>query len=184
MKVFLKAVIWLVVIAVLVFGGMYSYEKIEKMIYPQDYKDLIEAYAEEYGLDKSLVYAVVKCESGFDSSAVSSIGAKGLMQLTDETYEWVCSRYKDTADGDLFDAKTNIKSGCRLLRLHLKEFGDIKTALAAYHAGRGITNEWLKNSEYSSNGKTLDKIPYEETSKYADRVIKTIEKYKEIYNIK
>lgn len=184
MKTFIKAVIWLVVIAVLIFGGKYSYDKIEKMIYPQDYKSLIEAYSEEYGLDKSLVYAVVKCESGFDSNAVSSIGAKGLMQLTDETYEWVCSRYKDNSDKDLFIPEVNIKAGCRLLRLHLKEFGNVKTALAAYHAGRGITNRWLKNPDYSSDGETLDKVPYEETSKYIDRVVKTIDKYKEIYNIK
>ncbi|MGN0174431.1 MAG: lytic transglycosylase domain-containing protein [Acutalibacteraceae bacterium] len=185
MKKLLKFILWIVIICVLIYGGMAGYKKIEKYIYPTDYSDLIQKYADENELPRSLVFAVIKCESGFDKNAVSNIGAKGLMQLTPETYEWVCSKYgtKCKDSDELFDPKTNIQAGCRLLKLHLKEFSSVETALAAYHAGRGITNKWLNNPEYSDDGKTLKEIPYKETSAYVDKVIKTIEKYKEIYNI-
>lgn len=169
----------------MVYGGFKAYNKIQKSIYPTDYSDIIEQNADKYGLNRSLVFSVVKCESKFNKDAVSNIGAKGLMQLTPETYEWVCSKYGDTYNNsdDLFDPEINIKAGCRLLKLHLKEFGNVKTALAAYHAGRGVVNKWLNNSDYSDDGKTLKKIPYTETLNYVTRVTQTVEKYKEIYNI-
>lgn len=186
MKNFIKAIIWLVVIALLVYGGFYGYQKIQKTIYPIKYSEIIEKNADEYGLERSLVYAVVKCESKFNKNAVSNVGAKGLMQLTPETYKWVCSKYGDTYNDsdDLFDPQINVKMGCRLLRLNLKEFRNVKTVLAAYHAGRSRVKEWLNNSDYSDDQKTLKKIPYSDTSKYVEKVTKTIEKYKEIYNIK
>ena len=52
-----------------------------KKIYPVKYQTLVEQYAEEYSLDKYLVYAVIKVESGFDENAVSRVGARGLMQM-------------------------------------------------------------------------------------------------------
>lgn len=185
MKHFFKFILWVVIICVLVYGGMTAYHKIERYIYPTDYADFVEKYAEECELDKSLVYAVIKCESGFNPQAKSSIGAKGLMQLTDETYEWVCSRYgeKNVDNDNLYDPEKNIEAGCRLLKLLSNDFLSLETRLCAYHAGRNITLKWLSNSEYSFDGETLDKIPYSDTSSYVDKVVKTIEKYKEIYEI-
>lgn len=185
MKHFFKFILWIVIICVLVYSGMKAYHKIERYIYPADYSDLVEKYAEEYDLDKSLIYAVIKCESNFNPDAVSSIGAKGLMQLTDETYEWVCSRYgeNNSNSDDLFDAEKNIEAGCRLLKLLSKDFDSLETRICAYHAGRNITIKWLSTPDYSADGKTLDNIPYSDTSSYVDKVVKTIEKYKEIYEI-
>lgn len=185
MKQFFKFILWIIIICVLIYGGMSAYHKIERYIYPTDYADVVEKYSSEYNLDKSLVFAVIKCESGFDKNAESSQNAKGLMQLQKDTYEWVCHKYNDNDVNEeyLFNPEKNVQAGCRLLRLHLDQFGDVKTALCAYHAGRTKTMEWLNNSEYSSDGKTLSKIPYEDTSSYVDKVIKTQEKYKQIYKI-
>lgn len=185
MKTLFKFVLWIVIICVLIFAGTTAYHKIERYIYPIEYSEIVESQAKEYNLDLSLIYAVIKCESGFDETAVSSADARGLMQLQKETYEWVCSRYKDTdVDEDyLFDPQKNIQAGCRLLRLHLNEFGDLKTAICAYHAGRNKVLEWLSNEKYSSDGKTLEIIPYADTSSYVDKVVKTIENYKKIYEL-
>ena len=184
MKKFFKFLIWVVVICALCFGVKNGYQKLQKYIYPLEYKETIMKYSEEYNLDSKLVFAIVKCESGFDETAVSSIGAKGLMQLTDETFEWVCSKYKDNEDDSsyLFEGEKNIQAGCRLLRLLYDDFGDTKTVICAYHAGRNITYKWLSNSEYSADGKTLKKIPYADTSEYVSKVLKTIDKYEEIYS--
>ena len=48
-----------------------------KFLYPQRYADLVEREAAQFELDPDLVYAIIKTESGFDSQAVSSAGAKG-----------------------------------------------------------------------------------------------------------
>ncbi|MBQ5591142.1 MAG: lytic transglycosylase domain-containing protein [Clostridia bacterium] len=185
MKKLFKFIVWVLVIALLIVGVNKAYSKIERQIYPLGYYQCVDKYCGEYDLDLSLVYAIIKCESGFDKDAVSSIGAKGLMQLTDETFEWVCSKYNEPYNSPsyLFDEVHNIQAGCRLLRLLYDDFGDTKTVLCAYHAGRNITYKWLENKEYSSDGKTLDKIPYADTESYVKKVLKTIEKYQKIYNI-
>lgn len=69
------------------------------------------------------------------------------------------------------------------LDMLLDEFGDTETALAAYHAGRGIVNEWLADSKISPDGKTLESIPYDDTAAYVKKVIKTCEKYRRIYDM-
>lgn len=183
MKKLFKFLLWVVILWLLFVGVKTGYQKIQKHIYPLEYKETIEKYSEEYNLDSALVFAIIKCESGFQTNAVSSIGAKGLMQLTNETFEWVCSKYKDSENDTsyLFEAEKNIKAGCRLLRLLYDDFGDTKTVLCAYHAGRNITYKWLKTEEYSADGKTLKKIPYADTSAYVSKVLKTIDKYNEIY---
>ena len=69
------------------------------------------------------------------------------------------------------------------MRYLLDEFGDTKTALAAYHAGRGRVNEWLSDPRYSSDGKKLDVIPYNDTDFYAEKVLKVRERYCNIYDL-
>ena len=185
LKFLIKLAIFVLIVAIIAHFGMKAYRFIEKeYLYPTKYSEYIENFAEQNKLQKSLVYAVVKCESGFDSGAVSDIGAKGLMQLTDDTYEWVLSKTTKAKplENDLFVPEKNIQAGCALLRLHLDEFSDESTAIAAYHAGRSKETERLQNKNYSSDGTTLSKIPYSDTASYVTKVITTKQKYQEIYN--
>ena len=185
LKFLIKFAIFVLIVAIIAHFGMKAYRFIEKeYLYPTKYSEYIENFAEQNTLEKSLVYAVVKCESGFDSGAVSDIGAKGLMQLTDDTYEWVLSKTTKIKplENDLFVPEKNIQAGCALLRLHLDEFSDESTAIAAYHAGRSKVKEWLQDKNYSSDGITLTKIPYSDTASYVTKVITTKQKYQEIYN--
>jgi Rod binding domain-containing protein len=89
---------------------------------------LISRIASRYDLDPKLIKAVIKAESNGDPKAVSSAGAKGLMQLIDSTAT-------DMGVRDVFDPAQNIEGGARYLRKLIDEFGDIKLALAAYNAG-------------------------------------------------
>ena len=185
LKFLIKLAIFVLIVAIIAHFGMKAYRFIEKeYLYPTKYSEYIENFAEQNTLEKSLVYAVVKCESGFDSGAVSDIGAKGLMQLTDDTYEWVLSKTTKAKplENDLFVPEKNIQAGCALLRLHLDEFSDESTAIAAYHAGRSKVKEWLQDKNYSSDGITLTKIPYSDTASYVTKVITTKQKYQEIYD--
>ena len=153
---------------------------VKKFFYPLKYKDEIIAYADYYGLDRALIFSVVKTESGFDKNAVSDRGAKGLMQLTDSTSEYVAAKKGET-DYDIFEPKTNVDFGCFYLRYLFLQFADIETALCAYNAGEGRVREWLNDEEYSHDGTTLDKIPFEETENYLKKIKETLFKYKKLY---
>lgn len=153
-------------------------------LYPKGYSYSVEKYAQEYGVDEALLYALIECESGFDKNAVSSVGAKGLTQITPETFNWLQTKTGESyAEDALFEPEISIKYGAFFLGLLLDEFEDTKTALAAYHAGRGQVNKWLVNPEYSADSKKLDNIPFEDTSAYAEKVMKVKYLYVKIYKM-
>lgn len=177
MKTFLKTIIVLCVLAI---GTVL----VMRVLYPQKYTDYVEKYSAEYDVPQDLIYAVIKCESGFNPKAESNIGALGLMQITPETFDWAQSKLDGSVnldDSKLYDEETNIKYGVYLLRLHLTEFEDERVALAAYHAGRGQVNNWLNDTDVSSDGKTIDEIPYSDTKSYVDKVVATKKIYFNIY---
>ena len=152
-------------------------------LYPREYNELITKYASKYSLDESLIYAIIKCESGFDQNAYSNAGAIGLMQITPDTYEWAANKSGETyANKDeLYDTETNIKYGCYIYSILKSEFEDDKTTLTAYNAGRGKVLSWLEDKNYSSDGILLNDIPYPETSNYVDKVIVTQKIYSLLY---
>ncbi len=97
------------------------------------YEKIIKSTAKKYDLDPSLINSVIKAESNGNPKAVSSAGAKGLMQLIDSTAS-------DMGVTDVFDPEQNIEGGSKYLRQMLDRFGDIKQALAAYNAGPEAVN--------------------------------------------
>ena len=179
------SLVFLLIALILLPIFLLSSEPIQNHLYPLKYSASVEAVAEEYHFPPSLIYAVIYTESKFNPNALSSANAKGLMQITDETYQWACLRIgKEVSDSDsLFDPETNITYGGLILSLLVDRFENIETALAAYNAGQGKVTEWLKNPSYSKDGKTLTHIPYEETENYVRRVIYIQEKYQNLYNI-
>ena len=155
-----------------------------KHLYPLTYSEYVEKYSNEYGLDKNLVYSIIKAESGFDSKAVSPREAKGLMQIVDSTGEWAAEKIKikNFENTMLLEPETNIRIGCWYIARLLKQYNqDIELALAAYNAGSGNVAKWLKDASISSDGKTLDRIPFEETKNYVERIKKYYNMYKKLY---
>jgi hypothetical protein len=96
---------------------------------PTEFEPIINSCALEFGVDKSLVKAVIHAESGYDPNAVSTKGASGLMQLMPSTA-------RSLKVSNSFDPAENIRGGVRYLRFLLDTFrGDEALALAAYNAG-------------------------------------------------
>ncbi len=152
-------------------------------IFPIKYQEYVERYSDEYSLDKNLVYAVIKTESNFDKDAQSVVGAKGLMQLMENTAE-ECNNKGDfgyNIPSDLFVAEKNIRLGCYYLKSLIDVYGNAEMAVVAYNGGTGNVNEWLKDPELSDGAGGLYKIPYEETRKYKEKVFKTFEMYNKLY---
>ena len=75
-----------------------------------------------------LIMAVIEVESGYESQAISSAGAEGLMQIMPETQ-------KELGVEKPFDPEENIEAGVRYLRRMLDRFRSVELALAAYNAG-------------------------------------------------
>lgn len=181
LPVVIVCVILAAAIAVL---GYFVYDRVERYTHPIKYEELVEKYSRQNGLDKYLVYAVIKTESGFDPGAVSNVGARGLMQIMEDTFDWVKFKLgdEDTRYLEMYDPDTNIRYGCWLLGYLYKEFGNVEAAMAAYHAGRGQVNEWLSDERYSSDGVHLDDIPISDTAHYVQKIVRARDTYIKLYS--
>jgi hypothetical protein len=116
------------------------------------YDHHVDAAARVYQINPDLVRAVMGVESEYDQWAVSSKGARGLMQLMPAT-----ARRLGVLDS--FDARQNIFGGAQYLRILLDQFqGDVTLALAAYNAG--------ENAVLRYRGVP----PYKETRGYVQKV--------------
>ena len=187
-KKLLIGVVSLIAVIGLVIGAVWLFrqsdEEYLRAQYPLEYRDFVIHYATVYGLDESLVYAVIHTESHFDPQAVSSAGAVGLMQMTPDTFQWAQWREKidPPFDNDrLTDPETNIRFGCATLHHLGKLFSDEKTVLAAYNAGMGNVGKWLNDPAYSDDGETLHTIPFPETEQYIKKVYAAQEMYESLY---
>ena len=144
-----KWLIWILVILIAIPLTYVSVNTILRHVYPMQYADIVTEMAEEYDLSPSLVFAVIHTESKFDKNALSSADAKGLMQITDDTFRWALKKagQEELHPDNLYVPRTNIRYGCYILTLLNEQFNNIETSLAAYNAGQGRVREWLKNPD-------------------------------------
>ncbi len=123
------------------------------------YLDAIEAYSIAYEVDPNLVKAIIAIESCFDRKAVSSVGARGLMQLMPATA-------KELGVKDSFNANANIRGGINYFSQMLARFNNnVELALAAYNAGPHAVERYGGIP------------PYAETKGYVKKVLKRYKNY-------
>ena len=162
--------------------GIFSDDFDRVFVYPRKYRRQVEKYSEEFGIDEYLIYSIIKTESKFNKKAISNKGAKGLMQVTDKTATWAAIELKLGDSVDIYKPDCNIRIGVWYLARLKKEFrGDLVLSVAAYNGGSGNVRRWLSEKEYSKDGRSLDKIPFKETSNYVYRVMKNYQVYKKLY---
>lgn len=149
---------------------------VRQVTHPLEYEAEIRASATEFGVEPSLVAAVIKAESRFDPEATSSRGAYGLMQLLPETARFVSER--TGISGDYRDPETNIRIGTRYLSyLQSRYDGDQRLALAAYNSGEGRVDRWLSRGDFDVSRD----IPFAETHDYVRNVTESQKVYEDLY---
>jgi soluble lytic murein transglycosylase-like protein len=120
----------------------------------------IDEASEKYGVESSLIKAVIRAESAFNAKATSSKGAKGLMQLMPYTADYLSVE-------NAYEPKANILGGTKYLSMMLERFNNnIQFALAAYNAG-------------PENVDKYDGVPpFEETKNFVKKVMTYYNQYK------
>lgn len=125
----------------------------------------VDKYSEKYGVDRNLILAIIKQESNFNPNAVSSAGAKGLMQLMDFNSE----AYGLT---NPFDVDQNIEAGVKHIKAYLNTFDEnLEMALMAYNGGPGTMERRGVKSPSE-----LYKMP-QETQNYVPKILENYRYY-------
>ncbi len=130
-------------------------------------------------VEQAAIYAVVRQESRFRTDAVSSAGARGLMQLMPATARETAKKVGvDYSKGRLTsDPAYNALLGSTYLADQLSTFdGSLVLAAAAYNAGPGNARKWIRQygdprSDEVDPVDWVERIPYQETRKYVQRVV-------------
>jgi len=135
----------------------------ERARYPLHYSEIVRHEARDKGLDPALVAAVIYQESRFRRDVRSPTGAVGLMQLQPETARGIALRTGGTAFelSDLTNPAINIRYGSWYLQNLFEKYRSERLALAAYNAGQGNVDRWLR---------TGSEIEFAETRAYVERV--------------
>lgn len=186
MKTAVRRTVAAIFIIALSIGIGFAYDRIrdriDRQLYPRDYQTYVERYSAMYGVPEHIIYAVIKIESNFESNAVSSAGAVGLMQLMPDTFAWLCERQDEALDpGMLYDPETNIRYGVYYLSYLYNEFGLWNSVFAAYNAGPTRVRTWAADTRYADENGALAAIPFDETRAYVGKVEEAVELYQKLY---
>jgi soluble lytic murein transglycosylase-like protein len=127
----------------------------------RQFMDLINQAANRHQVDANLVHAVIQTESAYNSNAISSAGAVGLMQLMPDT----ARRFGVV---DRHDPDQNVDGGTRYLRHLIDMFNpNLDLAVAAYNAGENAVIKYNNSIP-----------PYPETQNYVKQVLALYNKQK------
>ena len=141
-----------------------------KMIFPLVYLPLIEKFALESQLDPILVLSLIKQEAAFERSALSSVGAVGVMQIMPTT----AIEIEPVSRLGLNELQTNLRIGTKYYRKLLTRFnGNNALALAAYNAGPHAVDRWVRDFP-NKRGllEFIEFIPYRETREYVSSIVR------------
>jgi soluble lytic murein transglycosylase len=148
-------------------------EEIWMMLFPMLHRDIIARQSAKVGVDPSLVLAVIRQESAFNEKAKSKANARGLMQLLPATGQKLAKQAKlaNYNTNSLFQAETNIVLGTRFLASLLQKYERTELALAAYNAGPGRVDRWLREYGGKDMAEFVEQIPLSETRGYVKLVL-------------
>jgi soluble lytic murein transglycosylase len=173
-----------------------------ELLYPRPFRELVDRYAKETGIEPSLLYGLIRTESAFDPAIVSRAGAVGLTQLMPATARETAARIHrrggpdytraDTGEDvdedsviDLYDPAINIHIGAAYLAYLGERMEDPLLALLAYNGGMTRVRRWHRAANSASGSLPadlfLETVEYPETRNYGRNVMGAAAMYQELY---
>jgi soluble lytic murein transglycosylase len=159
-------------------------DAVREITLPLRHDDIIRQQAEDKDLDPALIAAVIYEESRFRDQT-SHAGARGLMQITPDTADFIARhsggiRFEQS---DLATPQINIAYGSFFLRYLLDHYdGNEEAALAAYNAGIGNVDGWVREAGGTESFEADSDIPFPETRAYVSNVLDRRGEYREHYS--
>ncbi len=150
-------------------------KKLLSLLFPLPFKDIILELSKKYEIDPLLLYALIRRESLFDSTAISPKGAKGLMQVMEET----ALKVNEGKSVNLFNVRENLETGIKYLKSLIDSFG-LYYGICAYNAGEENVKKWKKFIPEKKLSLFFD-IPFKETREYLFYVLSDYFVYKLLY---
>ena len=155
------------------------------------FSSTVTACCRQYGVDEQLMYALIRSESFFDPTVISSAGAIGLTQLMELTAGDVAKKLK-LAKYDLTDSGTNVRFGTYYLAEMIRRLDNSQIlAVFAYNAGITRVRNWALSSREAYKGKEpdaglpndlfLEMLPITETRGYGRKVVSAATLYGLLY---
>ncbi|MCB4359975.1 lytic transglycosylase domain-containing protein [Quatrionicoccus australiensis] len=148
------------------------------------YGEQVRPAAQNQSLDDAWVYGLMRQESRFITSAKSSVGASGLMQLMPATAKWVAKKIglRDFSQSQVHDAQTNVLLGTSYMRLVMENLDNHPVlASAAYNAGPGRAKKW-RADQALEGAIYAESIPFSETRDYVKKVMSNAVYYSILFN--
>ena len=146
-------------------------------VYRTAYEDEVERYSEEFSVDPALIYSVIKVESNFNPEAKSDVGAIGLMQIIEDSFDWTAWRLgrEDLRFEDMYIPEYSIMFGSYMLSFLYERYGSIELTAAAYHAGMTTVDGWIERGEIDPENVRTEDIKGSNTQ---HNVLKILKAYK------
>lgn len=180
-KIIKPVILALIIIVMIVIGAISINKQMIKFLYPKKYNQYVSRYAEENNVEENLIYAIIKAESNFDPDAISTSKAQGLMQLMYSTAEEVAQKEEiQLTEENIFEPEINIKLGTKYIAELLEKYQCLEVALAAYNAGSGNVDKWIKNGIIKADGSDIENIPFKETNTYVRKILRDYKIYKQL----
>ena len=171
------------------YPDIYSYKEADvpreawEIFFPLVAWGTIKQEAKRYGIDPYMAAGLIRQESVFNPTAVSRVGARGLMQLMPATGQLISRKQGggSITAADLYNPAINVKLGMNYLAQMLGQFGRIEYAAAAYNAGPGRAQRWIAERGTLDIEDWVETIPFSETRGYVQGVVRYAANYRRLY---
>jgi soluble lytic murein transglycosylase len=154
------------------------------MLYPQVFWPEISQLAQTRGLNPYLILSIIRQESAFNPAAISSSGARGLMQLMPTTAQELLSKLRlpQEAASRLHDPQLSMTLGTHYFAGLMQRYqGNVVLALAGYNAGPTRATRWREQWTGVPTDEFIERIPLDETRNYVKLILRNLMMYERLY---
>jgi soluble lytic murein transglycosylase len=154
------------------------------MLYPQAFWPEVSQLAQTRGLNPYLILSIIRQESAFNPAAISSAGARGLMQLMPTTAQELLTKLKlpQEAGSRLHDPQLSITLGTHYFAGLMQRYqGNVVLALTGYNAGPARAARWREQWPGVPTDEFIERIPLDETRNYVKLILRNLMMYERLY---